>query len=181
MKLTPFLGRALAGVAAFTFWISGHAAITASLLNEPLDISGDFRDFTHSYYLADHLTQFDPAAASGRIFYQRANYATRQAFDNMLAGVKETPPNEFPANEYEANPVLPFSLEFVTPRTVRLRMTSGPQFFKRTDSLMLAGPVTSDTSWKYSRIEGGHRYASAFGSVIIIEKPWHLEFREAEG
>ena len=150
------------------------------LLNEPVDVSADFRDFTHSYYLADRLEQFDPATASGKIFYQRANYVTKQAFDNMLGGVKAAPPNEFPANEYEANPVLPFSVEFISPRTVRLRMTSGPQFARR-ESLMLAGALPKDASWTYTKVDGGHRYTSSAGSVTIYEKPWRVEFRDANG
>ena len=150
------------------------------LLNEVVDVSKDFRNFSNTYYLADQLTEFDPATASGKISYQRSEYLTRQAFDNMLGVLNPVQANEFPENEYQANPVLPFSIEFVSPRTVRLHVTSGPQF-ARADSLMLAGPVPKDTSWKYSRINGGHRYTSEFGSLSIMEKPWHIEFRDAQG
>ena len=58
------------------------------LLNDPIDVSGDFRDFSNLYYLADKLAEFDPATGSGKITYQRAEYFTRQAFDNMLAVIK---------------------------------------------------------------------------------------------
>ena len=94
------------------------------LLNDPVDISGDFRDFSDTYFLADKLAGFDPASGSGQITYQRAQYYTRQAFDNMLASIKPVVPNEFPENEYAANPSLPFSIQFVSPRTIRIRMTS---------------------------------------------------------
>ncbi len=150
------------------------------LLNEVVDVSKDFRNFSNTYYLADRLAGFDPATGSGKISYQRAQYFTRQAFDNMLGVLKNVDANEFPSNEYEANPVLPFSLEFVSPKTVRIRVTSGPQF-ARHESLMLAGPVPRDGSWKYSKIDGGHRYTSAFGSITIMEKPWHIELRDAQG
>ncbi|HNB29040.1 MAG TPA: hypothetical protein PLR41_18870, partial [Alphaproteobacteria bacterium] len=46
---------------------------------------------------------------------------------------------------------------------------------------MLAGPVAKDSSWKYSAVKGGHRYASAVGSVTITENPWHVEVRDASG
>ena len=151
------------------------------LLNDPVDVSGDFRDFSDLYYLADRLAAFDPATGTGKITWQRAQYITRQAFDNMLAVIKPVTPNEFPENEYAANPTLPFSIEFVSPRTLRLRLTSGPQFRKSAGELMLAGEVPQDHSWKYSRVEGGHRYTSDFGSVTIWEKPWHIEFRDAQG
>ena len=68
------------------------------------------------------LADFDPATGTGEITYQRAEYFTRQAFDNMLAIIKPVGPNEFPENEYAANPTLPFSIEFVSPRTVRIRI-----------------------------------------------------------
>ena len=53
------------------------------LLNDPVDISGDFHDFSDTYFLADKVASFDPAAGTGTITYQRARYSTRQAFDNM--------------------------------------------------------------------------------------------------
>jgi alpha-D-xyloside xylohydrolase len=150
------------------------------LLNEPVDVSGDFRDFSDLYYLADKLAGFDPATGSGKITYQRAEYFTRQAFDNMLAVIKPVGLNEFPEDQYAVNPTLPFSIEFVSPRTVRIRLTSGPQVHKNFEELMLAGAVPQDHSWKYSKIDGGHRYASAFGSVTIFENPWRIEFRDAQ-
>ncbi|HTS19295.1 MAG TPA: TIM-barrel domain-containing protein [Verrucomicrobiae bacterium] len=152
-----------------------------TLLNEPIDVSTDFRNFSHTYYLADRLAEFDPATHSGMIHFQRGQYFTRQAFDNMLAILRPVEPNEFPANEYEANPTLPFSVEFVSPRALRIRVTSGPQFAKQVDTLMLAGLVPKDDSWQYSAVPGGHRYASAFGSVTILENPWHIEIRDASG
>lgn len=171
-----------AGVALFLTTAAGFAANPAPrLLNEPVDVSGDFRDFANSYYLADQVTHFDPATASGMISWQRAEYQTRQAFDNMLGVITPVKPNEFPANEYAADPELPFSIEFVSPRTIRIRATSGSQFHKPADELMLAGPVPKDNSWKYEKLPNGHRYKSEFGSVTVIEKPWHIEIRDAAG
>ncbi|MGA2871005.1 MAG: TIM-barrel domain-containing protein, partial [Verrucomicrobiota bacterium] len=151
------------------------------LLNDPVDVSGDFRDLSNFYYLADQLADFDPARRTGKIVWQRAQYAVRHAFNNDLAVVAPAKPNEFPENEYAANPELPFSIEFVSPRTLRIRMTSGPQVHPPQPELMLAGPVPHDDSWQYSKIDGGYRYASAFGSITIQENPFHLEIRDASG
>src|SRR6185437_2377618 len=151
------------------------------LLNDPVDISGDFHDFSDTYFLADKVASFDPAAGTGTITYQRARYTTRQAFDNMLAKIGPAQPNEFPENEYAANPSLPFSIQFVSPRTIRIRMTSGPQVHKEQAELMLAGPVPKDDSWKYEKTPGGYQYKSAFGSITIRENPFHLEIRDANG
>src|SRR3954464_14068121 len=135
------------------------------LLNDPVDVSGDFRDLSNFYYLADTLTGFDPATHAGKIVYQRSQFYVRHAFDNDLALITPAKPNEFPENEYAANPALPFSIEFVSPKTFRIRLTSGPQVHKNTEELMFVGPVPTDNSWKYEKVTGGHRYTSAFGSV----------------
>ncbi|HEU6448013.1 MAG TPA: TIM-barrel domain-containing protein [Verrucomicrobiae bacterium] len=151
------------------------------LLNDPVDIRSDFHDFSDTYFLADKVADFDPKTASGKIIYQRAQYFTQEAFDNMLAAIKPVGPNEYPQNEYAANPSLPFSIQFVSPRTIRIRMTSGLQVHKNYEELMLAGKVPTDNSWKHEKISGGWRYASQFGSVTISENPFHLEIRDANG
>ncbi len=175
--IASFLGLAATAAAAAT----AAMAATSPLLNEPVDISPDFRDFANTYFLADQLADFDPATGQGQIQWQRAQYFTRQAFDNMLAGIKPVGPNEFPDTEYAANPTLPFSIQFVSPRTIRLRITSGPQFHRSGEELMLDGPVPEDHSWNYQKIPGGYRYTGAFGSVAILENPWHIEIRDATG
>jgi alpha-D-xyloside xylohydrolase len=157
------------------------AGESGPLLNEPVDISPDFYDFTNLYYLADRLSDFDPATGTGKLSWQRAQYITRQAFDHMASGITPVGPNEFPGNEYEANPVLPFSIEFVSPSTVRIRAKTGLEVKPEKESLMLVGGKASkDNSWKYEKIEGGHRYSNACGSVTIRERPWHIEFRDAK-
>jgi len=153
------------------------------LLNAPLDISGDFKDFTNTYYLADSLSKFDPVTATGEVTYKRYNYNTRQAFNNMLGILSPAKANEFPSTEYAASPSLPFSIQFVSDRTIRIKATSGLQVKPNEESLMLVnGKAPIDTkSWKYSKVQGGHRYTSAYGSVTILVHPWHVELRDASG
>ena len=154
-----------------------------NLLNSPIDISGDFSDFKNTYYLADSLSKFDPATAKGELVYRRYNYITRQAFNNMLGVLSPAKPNEFPGTEYAASPALPFSIQFVSDRTIRVRTSSGLQIKPDQESLMLVNgkaPVDSK-GWKYSKVAGGHRYTSAYGSVSILTHPWHIEFRDASG
>jgi len=153
------------------------------LLNEPIDVSSDFRDFTHTYYLADRLTEFDPNTAAGKTIYRRFEHATNEAFNYIFASLKQVRANEFPSGEYAVSPALPFSVEFISPRTIRIRAKSGDNMKPQGQSLMLLdGKAPTDTtSWKYSKIEGGHRYASAYGSVTILKNPWHIELRDAEG
>jgi alpha-D-xyloside xylohydrolase len=185
LHLKSFSGRLVFCAALLAAVWGGPATLAANpqlpLLNDPVDVSGDFHDLSNFYYLADQLADFDPVTHTGKIVWQRAQYAVRHAFDNDLAVVTPAKPNEFPENEYAANPELPFSIEFISPRTLRIRMTSGPQVHPPQPELMFAGPVPHDDSWQYSKTDGGYRYASAFGSITIRENPFHLEIRDASG
>ncbi|MGE4586204.1 MAG: TIM-barrel domain-containing protein [Mangrovibacterium sp.] len=154
------------------------------LLNEPVDISHDFKNFKNTYFVADSLALFDPVSGEGLIKWQRMVYKTRQAFDNMLAFLRPSDGNEFPANEYEDDPHLPFSVSFVSGRTIRIRMNTGFSARPEFKSLMLingTAPSAKPGTWKYSKTDEGYRYTSAFGSVVIQEKPWHIKIYDASG
>jgi alpha-D-xyloside xylohydrolase len=151
------------------------------LLSDPVDISGDFHEFSNTYFLADRLAAFDPAKGEGSVLWRRNELVPRIAFDNMEAILRTFGGVTFPEGEYAVDPALPFSIQFVSPRTVRIRMKTGAQGRPDTPSLMLVGDPPHDNSWKYEKIAGGHRYTSAAGSVTILENPWHIEFRDAHG
>lgn len=173
------LVTALPAAAQTPYGNAGHASY---LLNELVDVSADFRDFSHAYYLADSLAAFDPATASGQIWWQQNRYVTRFAFNNTLAGLRPMAGSVFPEIEYETNPVLPFSLEFVSPRTVRLRVRTGPEPRPDEPSLMLVGGhAPQGEAWAYSAVPGGHRYTGPHGSVTVYQRPWRVEFRDAAG
>ena len=154
-----------------------------NVLNEPPDISKDFEDYRNTYYLADELASFNPETGEGTIKYLRHNFATRQAFNNMLSRLVPVEANEFPATEYEVSPKLPFAIEFISDRTIRIKTTSGPQFKKQEASLMLVNGEAKDARnlWKYSKIAEGHKYESSKGSVVITQKPWHVSIYNANG
>ncbi len=151
-----------------------------ALLNEPIDISPDFRNFSNTYYVADSLSSFDPQTGKGKITYKRYEYVTRQAFNNMLGVLSAVGPNEFPTNEYAASPSLPFSIQFVSARTIRIRATSRFQVKPGQESLMLVnGKAPKDKSaWHYSKIGDGYFYKSPYGSVTIFKHPWRIEIRD---
>ena len=152
------------------------------LLNEPVDISGDFYDFTNTYYLADSLGSFDPVKGSGTLIYERYENSTRLAFNNMMGVLKKVAPNEFPTNEYAASPTLPFSIEFVSARTVRIRASSGSPVSNESSLMLVNGSAPVDkTGWKETDIRGGYMYTSEYGSVTIHRNPWNIEIRDKNG
>ena len=48
-------------------------------------------------------------------------------------------------------------------------------------SLMLAGPVPTDHSWKVETTAAAITYTSQYGKVKLIKQPWRLEFYDASG
>lgn len=154
-----------------------------ALLNEPVDISGDFYNFSNTYFTADSLADFNPITGKGKLVYHRHRFSTRHAFNNTLGAFQPVDANEFPSVEYEASPNLPFSVEFVSQRTIRLRASSRTQVNPDQPSLMLVNGAAQNNikEWQYSKDGNHHVYKSPFGSVKIIESPWRVEIYDASG
>jgi alpha-D-xyloside xylohydrolase len=151
------------------------------LLSDLVDISGDFHEYRNTYFLADKLAQFDPASGVGAIAWTRNQLYPRIAFNNMENVLQPFAGVTFPEGEYAVNPSLPFSIQFVSPRAVRIRIRTGPEVRPDQPSPMLVREPPRDDSWRMARIAGGYRYTSVAGSVTILEDPWHIEFRDAQG
>src|SRR4030095_309741 len=134
----PALVFILLGLLAANPSPMGAQSTSPQLLADRVDVSADFRDFANNYYVADKVVSFDPASASGTIKWIRNNRYPRLAF-NYIEGVLR--PFEgviFPEKEYDNDPVWPFTIQFVTPRTVRIRVKTGPEIRTTEPSLMLA-------------------------------------------
>src|SRR5438874_10397373 len=117
-------------------------------LNQPIDVSLDFADFGNTYFFAGKLAEFDPQTGQGKLNWKRNRLSTSYAFNNMGPRAATATANIFPANEYEADPTLPFSIEFVSPRTIRIRMQTGANARRQEESLMLVKAPAHDASWK---------------------------------
>ncbi len=152
------------------------------LVNEPMDISNDFRSFKNTYYLADSLSAFDPSSGKGKIRYDRYEYKTRYAFNNMLGVLKPVASNEFPEKEYEESPHLPFSIEFISSRTVRITMKTGEDNTPEENSLMLVdGKAPKGERWKYKKAGDNIEYSSAYGKLVVSASPFRISFYDSEG
>lgn len=177
-------GRSHSIIIALWAWVlAGTCPLQAQrLLDAPVDPSADFADFANMYFLANRLVAFDPETGAGTLSWDRTRLTTHVSFNNMSTSYDRTGGNEFPSDVYAVNPELPFSLEFVSPRTVRIRIRTGTEPVPNEPSLMLAGGAAGhDESWARETIRGGYRYSNACGSVTVRERPWSIEFRDAQG
>ena len=89
------------------------------LMNEAVDVSQDFRELGNILFLADHLESFDVATGEGLVNWQRHQLVPRQAFNTNLRQPQRLRMLDFPGTAYENNPSYRFSIDFVSPRTVR--------------------------------------------------------------
>ncbi|HAU38682.1 MAG TPA: alpha-xylosidase [Phycisphaerales bacterium] len=151
-----------------------------TFLNGVVDVSGEFTRLEPTYFLADRLERFDARAARGEVRWKRYARKGRLAFNQFAVLFEESKPWEFPA-EYPAEPALPFSVDFITPRTVRLRVRTRAETPPDEPSLMLVGPPPADTSWAVEQQEGRTVYRSQAAGVRITADPWHFELLDARG
>jgi alpha-D-xyloside xylohydrolase len=161
-----------------------HAQAQPRILGDLVDVSEEFEQPDQVHFVASRVTGFDPATGTGLLEWQRYMRQPTYSFNKMDMALVRAAPIEFPGTEYDRDPVLPFEIAFVTPRTVRLRFFTRdlPANARRdTDSLMLAGPVPRDRSWRTDSVGNVIRFRSAYAEVRVIRDPWHIEVYDTGG
>lgn len=151
------------------------------LMNQARDMSTDFGDFTNIFFFADELSSFDVAKASGTVRWKRYTLESRQAFNTNTVLPQPLQMLDFPSTAYVNDPDLKFTIDFVSPRTLRVRMLTTPVEPKEESSLMLAGEPGKDNSWKATETPDAVTYANANGSITIEKAPWRIVLRDAKG
>ncbi|NDV94919.1 alpha-xylosidase [Dysgonomonas sp. 521] len=157
------------------------AAQQKRILGEPIDMSLDFKDFHNTFFFADKLASFNAADGKGKIAWKRTSLYTRQAFNVTTILPQDLKMLDFPGEAYVQDPELDFSVDFITPRTLRIRMLTTPVQPKSFDSPMLAKEPGKDSSWKYSKSGNAHVYKSNYGSIEIEENPFRITLRDEKG
>lgn len=179
MKTIMF--KILLTVTLFCFLPMKALSQSDRILGEPIDMSKDFSNFRNTYFFADKVTAFDANTASGKISWKRSTLYTRQAFNVNTILPQELKMLDFPGAAYEQDPELDFSVDFITPSTLRIRMLTTPVEPKPFDSPMLVKEPGKDASWKYSATLKGHQYKSAEGSLEIELNPFRILLKDAKG
>jgi alpha-D-xyloside xylohydrolase len=156
------------------------AGASAQVLGDPIDVSRDFWAMENVYFVGSKVPAFDPNTGRGVLTWDRYTRNTSLSFNKVDIGLARSRSTEFPGTEYDENPSLPFSITFVSPRTVRLRFTTRAQLQDR-DSLMLVGPPSTDSSWKVDTRENEVVWTSAHGRVRLVKEPWRIEIYDNTG
>lgn len=155
---------------------------TSYLMNQAVDVSSDFHDLANTYFFADKLADFDAASGEGTVRWKRYRLTPRQAFNTNGMQPQQLRMLDFPTPAYDNDPELKFSIDFVTPRTVRIRMLTTPVEPKpETDEVMLVAEPGKDNSWKMKEVENSVVYTSQYGVVEIQKNPWRIVLKDTKG
>lgn len=181
LKLFPPAGGGRRRVLALRSWLAiavtvgllGPRAAVAQvqILGDLPDVSEHFTDTEQVYFVGSRVTEFDPVTGAGRLQWDRYVRQPSYSFNKLDMALTRAESNEFPGTEYDRDPALPFELTFVTPRTVRVRFATRDRRLEPAaehTSLMLAGPVATDRSWRVESTDSVVRYRSEAGDIPII-------------
>ena len=154
----------------------------AVLQNQPVDVSREFARQQNHFFIASNVPEFDPRSASGQILWKGLALKQRVSYHQLTLQFEDYKVwQDLPPGEYEDDQDFAFSISFVTPRTVRLRVAARPGALPDELSFMLDGEPPTDDSWEISDGGSPTTYAGPCGSVTIESDPVRFEFRDSSG
>ena len=150
------------------------------------DVSTDFYDLANTYFLADSLVSFDAAGGEGLVQWKRYRMSPRQAFNLNGYWPVRMQMLDFPDAAYDNDPALKLSIEFISPRTARIRMLTTPvaPADSDQDDIMFCDAFKAKGKgrpWKVSDNGSTITYQSAYGRIDIQRYPWRVVIRDASG
>ena len=79
------------------------------------------------------------------------------------------------------DPNLKFTIEFITPRTARIKVFTTIVEPKKSESVMLVKEPGKDNSWKVSESADKIVYSSSYGTIQINKNPWRIVLKDKSG
>ena len=153
----------------------------------PKDMSTDFSDLSNTYFLADSLVSFDAAKGEGLVQWKRYRLSPRQAFNLNGYWPVRMQMLDFPDAAYDNDPNLKLTVEFITPRTARIRMLTSPiePTDKDADDVMFCDAFKTRqkgaTAWHATANERAIVYKGDYGTIEIQRFPWRLVVKDVKG
>src|SRR5215207_1792493 len=150
--------------------------------NQPIDVGEEFVKQENHFFIASKIEEFDSSSASGKIRWKGQALKQRVSYHQITPQFEDYKVwEDVPPEEYEDDQDLPFSVSFITPRTVRLQISTQVGALREETSLMLDGEPKADDSWEMSNAESATIYRSQFGSITVTHDPLRFEFHDASG
>ena len=153
------------------------------------DMSTDFYDLSNTYFLADSLVSF--ANGEGQVQWKRYRMSPRQAFNLNGYWPVRMQMLDFPDAAYENDPLLKIKIEWMSPRTARIRMLTTPVepkdkeqddvMFCETFKKKVGALPNLDGELKTSVGNDKIAYQTKYGSIEIQRYPFRLVLKDAKG
>ena len=143
------------------------------------DMSTDFYDLSNTYFMADSLVSFDVAKGEGLVQWKRYRLSPRQAFNLNGYWPVRMQMLDFPDAAYENDPELKLKVEWVSPRTVRIRMLTSPIEPKAKDAddvMFCEGFKHRVANCKFATTQTANtiKYSTDYGTIEIQKYPWRI-------
>ena len=132
------------------FVLAGYTTAFAQLMNQAKDMSKGYVDMTATYFFADKLAQFDTTTGEGKVQWARHSLEPRQAFNTNTVVADRLKMKDFPESGYENDPAYRFKVDFISDRTVRVRMLTSLVAPKDVEEIMLSEQFVKNsprTTW----------------------------------
>lgn len=152
--------------------------IKRMVLNQAPDVGLDFKEYDNTYFNMSELTELN--GNHGKLKWNRYNRKYRMSFNCLTAPFETSDSWEFP-NEYEKDEIGEFQIDFVTPRTIRIRMDAKHSPLKNEPDLMIPHGVPTDASWKRSEGTNTVIFKGDLYNVILNKKPFNIEIQDKTG
>ena len=181
---------ALWGVTAVNAQIQTNAGVQYLQCMQK-DMSTDFYDLSNTYFMADSLVSFDTQKGEGLVQWKRYRMSPRQAFNLNGYWPVRMQMLDFPDAAYENDPALKIKIEWISPRTARIRMLTTPVEPKNTDAddIMFCEAFKTRKGQSPSASQAMHTgdspyvaaTCSAYGSIEIQKYPFRIVIKDDKG
>jgi alpha-D-xyloside xylohydrolase len=146
--------------------------------NDPVDPSAEFGKQQNHFFVAERVESLDRGSARGEILWKRMSLAQRVSYHQVTLQLDDFRLwRDMPEPEYHDEICCPFSLSFMSPRTVRLQVAARPSLEERSTP-MLTG-CEPGPAWEREDHGGACTWRSDHGAVTIRCNPWAFELRDA--
>lgn len=152
------------------------------LLNNPIDVSEAYNRMEDEYFIPGAITSFDTEQATGKVTWQLHRYAMDWYFNKIDKHLELQNAHAAPFQDYDVHPECNFSVDFLSDRTIRLRMktTTGPR--DEYPSLMIDPAIASRKQpWSVTAAGTEVTYTSAAGAVVINTANFSIRLLDNKG
>ena len=157
------------------------------------DMSGEFSDFSNTYFLADSLAGFDLNKGEGLLNWKRYRLVPRQAFNLNGYWPVRMKMLDFPDTQYDNDPNLRIKVQKIDNRTLRVTIFTSPIEPKMDDANdpmfspeFIAQQIGEQAKngrghWNVKATDQAIVYKNNNGSLEIQKYPFRIVLRDGQG